>query len=62
MDGSSRTGRSLDGGVIGDGGSRGVRGAEHVRGDDESDASMMIYTRRLKSDSLVFISVLRSYF
>ena len=62
MDGSSRTGRSLDGGVIGDGGSRGVRGAEHVRGDDESDASMMIYTHRLKSNSPLFISVLRSHF
>jgi hypothetical protein len=62
MDGSSRTGRSLDGGVIGDGGSRGVRGADHVRGDDGSDALMRIYTHRLKSDLLLSISVLRSHF
>ena len=62
MDISSRTGRSLDGGVIAHGDIRGVRTGDHVDGNGSGDAVMMIYKRRLKSDLSRSIYLLRSCF
>ena len=59
---SSRTGRSLDGGVIAHGDIRGVRTGDHVGGNGASDAVMLIYRRRLQSDLPLSISLLRSHF
>ena len=62
MDGSSRTGRSLDGGVIEHGDSRGIRWSNDDRGDEASDALVRVHTRRLQSESPAYMSVFRSQF
>ena len=65
-DGSSRTGRSLDGGVIGHGDNRGARAVDHGRlqhdGDAASDAVMMVHKLRLQSESALHMYLLRSCF
>ena len=65
-DGSSRTGRSLDGGVIGHGDNRSARAGDHGRlqhdGDAASDALVMVHRLRLQSELALHMYLLRSYF